>query len=318
MVSLQPIPVRCGQATMVMKQRNKHLQIPDMVDEVENKEEPKKPKDEDKDKDEDEDEDEKSPQEQTKKKGKRKETPPKKRRSPAKKPSNDVPSIYWVEVLFPPGNKWIPVDIVRQSVACASLMEPPKASAAFNTLTYVLALESVSDHIKDVTLRYASKYQTQTKKLRDDPWFLNLMKRTSRQASRLPEVDRLETEWLQQRTKSESLPTSIQAFNNHPDYVLERHLKKYEYLYPKDPSLAVGQVRGENIYPRSLVQMLHTADKWLSLEARVIKFGEEPVKVVKSRQMPARKSSIRDLSMARDESDDEDVMVSGQGVADTD
>jgi xeroderma pigmentosum group C-complementing protein len=51
---------------------------------------------------------------------------------------------------------------------------------------------------------------------------------------------------------------------------------------------------------------LHTADKWLSLEGRVIKEGEEPLKMVKSRSRPG-KSAIRFLN-----DDDADENVVGQ------
>ena len=75
----------------------------------------------------------------------------------------------------------------------------------------------------------------------------------------------------------------------HPLYVLERHLLKYEALYPPNP-LPVGNVKGENFYLRELVHVLHTKENWLK-EGRVIKPDEVPYKLVKKtkRAAPVKK-----------------------------
>lgn len=71
------------------------------------------------------------------------------------------------------------------------------------------------------------------------------------------------------------MPTSISDFNNHPRYCIERYLKKYECLHPDAHAQKVlGDIRGERIYPRTAVEYLHTAEKWISLEARVVRAGE--------------------------------------------
>ena len=122
--------------------------------------------------------------------------------------------------------------------------------------------------------------------------------------------DKAEDKMLEDAVSSnDTFPKSISAFLNHPKYVLERHLKKFEIIRPMGPEHALGQVRGENIYPRANVHTLHTSDKWLSLEARSIKPGEEPSKIVKSRVKPTKKS-IKDLSYIRStNSSDDDLDV---------
>jgi len=56
---------------------------------------------------------------------------------------------------------------------------------------------------------------------------------------------------------------------------------KFQGLYPPDaPTL--GFIRGEAIYSRDCVHVLHSRDIWLK-SARVVKLGEQPYKVVKAR-----------------------------------
>lgn len=62
---------------------------------------------------------------------------------------------------------------------------------------------------------------------------------------------------------------------------MKRHLLKFEAIYPPDaPTL--GFIRGEPIYARECVHTLHSRDIWLK-EAKVVRFGEKPYKIVKSR-----------------------------------
>ena len=74
-------------------------------------------------------------------------------------------------------------------------------------------------------------------------------------------------------------------------------------MHPKVPKDVVGQIRGENIYDRANVHTLHTSEKWLSLEGRIVTPGQEPLKVVKSRVSASSKEkrSIKQLG-----ADDED------------
>eukprot|EP00741_Cyanophora_paradoxa_P005545 tig00000900_g5375.t1 len=77
--------------------------------------------------------------------------------------------------------------------------------------------------------------------------------------------------------QDEPVPTTLAAAKSHPQYVLERHLKKYEGLHPRAP---VGFIGKEAVYPRSAVRLLHTRERWLR-ELRQVREGEEPFKVVK-------------------------------------
>ncbi|KAF9581416.1 hypothetical protein BGW38_001580 [Lunasporangiospora selenospora] len=119
-----------------------------------------------------------------------------------------------------------------------------------------------------------------------------------------PEAEREEAELLRLEI-SEQMPTKLGDFNNHPLYALERHLKKFEVLYPKGPVL--GHIRSEAIYPRSSVKQIKSKETWLK-QARQIKSDETiPVKWVKSRpatlfQLRLRQQGTLSGSTDRDKS----------------
>lgn len=157
-------------------------------------------------------------------------------------------------------------------------MEPPPSASHACTLAYVVALESDLDGVRDVTRRYAFSWGARTRKLRlgaqavEEEWedgtpvkgekrdwweeTLRLLRRSQR-----GERDGRENAELVGRETEEEMPKSVAAFNNHPLYALERHLKKFEMLHPREP--IVGHIRGEPIYPRSCVKQLHSAETWL-------------------------------------------------------
>lgn len=70
-------------------------------------------------------------------------------------------------------------------------------------------------------------------------------------------------------------------YKNHPLYALRRHLLKFEEIYPPDVQ-PLGFIRGEPVYPRNCVYVCHSRDIWLK-EAKVVKPGEQPYKIVKAR-----------------------------------
>lgn len=102
-----------------------------------------------------------------------------------------------------------------------------------------------------------------------------------------------EQEEMERMESKEPMPTSISAFNNHPLYALERHLKKFEVLHPREPVL--GRIRNEMIYPRSCVKPVHTAETWMK-HGRVIRDGEQPVKRVNARAVTTEKKRAQELA----------------------
>lgn len=83
-------------------------------------------------------------------------------------------------------------------------------------------------------------------------------------------------------------------------YVLERHLKQTETIYPPPPmTVELGKFKGEPVYPRSAVVSLKSAENWLRTVGRTIKEGEQPMKSVKVR--PSTVNKMRELDMLKDE-----------------
>lgn len=67
---------------------------------------------------------------------------------------------------------------------------------------------------------------------------------------------------------------------------MKRDLLKFQGIYPPETK-PVSFIRNEPIYPRTAVHMLHSKETWRK-EARTVRQGEEPVKIVKSRPKPVQ------------------------------
>lgn len=99
------------------------------------------------------------------------------------------------------------------------------------------------------------------------------------------------------------IPKSVTALHGHPLYVLERHIGKYQAIYPAPSTngesstaapVVVGELNGERVYRRSALQTLHTREGWLK-EARDVRPEERgrPAKMVRARENPrARKRRL--------------------------
>ncbi|OQV23250.1 DNA repair protein complementing XP-C cells-like protein [Hypsibius exemplaris] len=189
---------------------------------------------------------------------------------------------YWLDVYCDVEKAFVPVKCTNGEVGSLDVCE----LSASQPLQYVVAFGDVRS-AKDVTAKFAKAWLTANRKLQVDPkWWTETLKLFApRDIIRNAEEDFQIREVLMQRP----LPASVQEFKGHPLYVLERHLLKYEALYPPNP-LPVGNVKGENYYLRELVHLLHTKENWLK-EARVIKPSEQPYKEVKrmKRAVPKRK-----------------------------
>ncbi|KAG2392605.1 hypothetical protein C9374_011330 [Naegleria lovaniensis] len=77
------------------------------------------------------------------------------------------------------------------------------------------------------------------------------------------------------------VPSSIQDFQTHPIYIIEKFIPKYEGIYPKDIE-PVCVVKSHNVYLRSSLKPLHTKDRWLRDEMKKVKENEKPYKIVKA------------------------------------
>ncbi|KAJ3992768.1 hypothetical protein F5050DRAFT_1811150 [Lentinula boryana] len=230
-----------------------------------------------------------------------------------------TPPTYWTEVFSKADSRWIPVDPIRGFVNKRHVFDPSRSSlnsaspssSGDNRLVYVIAFEE-DGFARDVTRRYAREYSakvakvqggstTGTNRARTQWWegVLGLVTRPFRLNR-----DDIEDEEFETAQLIEGMPTSMTGFKDHPLYVLTRHLKQNETIYPPPgPALGtgtgastprnhlgsrshtpeLGKFRGEPVYPRSSVVSLKTPENWLRSEGRSIREGEVPMKYVKLR-----------------------------------
>ncbi|XP_057838379.2 DNA repair protein RAD4 isoform X2 [Cryptomeria japonica] len=119
----------------------------------------------------------------------------------------------------------------------------------------------------------------------------------------------LEDMELEMRSFTEPLPTNQQAYKNHHLYVLERWLTKYQTLYPKGPVL--GYCAGKPVYPRTCVQILHTADRWLR-EGLQVKKGEAAAKILETSRNRARSIDAEAKYFEDDSSEGRTIVLFGR------
>eukprot|EP01137_Pigoraptor_chileana_P031252 Opistho-2@18793 len=199
----------------------------------------------------------------------------------------------WMEVLVDhDGHKrWVPVslpdgDLDNVSACIATATKP---------VSHVIAVDN-DGCVRDVTRRYIPE-PSRVRKYRlidggvtgkkDDPFSDCAWWRSTLGPLR-PKDDELaenEDALLDVSQMTRSLPTALVDYKGHPLYALERHLLKFQAIHPRD--VVLGHCRGEPVYPRSNVRDLHTRDAWLK-NARVVRDGEMPYKVVKGRQRPSQ------------------------------
>uniref|UniRef100_A0A8C6G212 p125 n=1 Tax=Moschus moschiferus TaxID=68415 RepID=A0A8C6G212_MOSMO len=187
----------------------------------------------------------------------------------------------WLEVFSEREEKWVCVDcvhgVVGQPLTCYQHATKP--------VTYIVGIDSAGC-VRDVTPRYDPAWLTATRRSRvDAAWWAQTLR-----PYRSPLVDRelREDQEFQAKHLDQPLPTVIGTYKNHPLYALKRHLLKYEAIYPETAAV-LGYCRGEAVYSRDCVHTLHSRDTWLK-QARVVRLGEVPYKMVKGYSNRARRA----------------------------
>ncbi|KAI3639746.1 hypothetical protein MIR68_002440 [Amoeboaphelidium protococcarum] len=220
--------------------------------------------------------------------GKQKSAKVQKRSSMDRSDSSLVVNNVWFELLSEDGQSWVPfglIDIELISDVDDKYIQYSIGNVGINP-QYIVALAAQSSFGKCVSARYLDFNVRRKESCLD--WWKDTISGLFTAKSRCEEADQKDYDAFSQSCTV--MPKSLAEFNNHPQFVIEKYLKKFEVIHPKDPAQIVGQIRGHDIYPRSLVQDLHTAEKWISQEARVVKAGEYPIKKVKSRVMPTKRN----------------------------
>lgn len=210
---------------------------------------------------------------------------------------------FWVEVFCGDAKdgQWIHCDPAAGWVNRPQDVE--RMTNRAGALAYVVAFSGGG--AKDVTRRYSSSFVS-SQKQRDTVWWKQTMsllrlkeqETLGKRMNGLEKVGTMTQPWVdlinqredkeldQKATKElKALPTTIEGFKNHVDYVLKRHVGKYQILVPK--AEAAGMHKGEPYYFRKDLVDIHTADRWKRL-GREIKSEEldRPCKKIKKRGAP--------------------------------
>uniref|UniRef100_A0A1A8RPD1 Xeroderma pigmentosum, complementation group C n=2 Tax=Nothobranchius rachovii TaxID=451742 RepID=A0A1A8RPD1_9TELE len=197
----------------------------------------------------------------------------------------------WLEVCLDKTSSWICVDVdhgVGMPQLCSQNATAP--------LAYVVAVDG-NGFLKDLGKKYDPTWMTSSRKRRvDDEWWEETL-----EPFMGPEDDRnkKEEKELQNKLLNKPMPTSIAEYKNHPLYALKRHLLKYEALYPSTAAV-LGYCRGEPVYSRDCIHTLHSRETWLK-EARTVRLGEQPYKMVKGFSNRSRKARM--MSEKKEEKD---------------
>ncbi|XP_068187390.1 DNA repair protein complementing XP-C cells [Antennarius striatus] len=197
----------------------------------------------------------------------------------------------WLEVYIENASSWICVD-VEHGVGLPSLC----SQNATAPVTYVVSVDG-DGFLKDLGRKYDPTWMTLSRKRRvDEEWWQEML-----EPFLGPEDERdiKEDKELQNKLVNKPLPISVAEYKNHPLYALKRHLLKYEAIYPGTATV-LGYCRGEPVYSRDCVHTLHSKDTWLK-EARTVRLGEEPYKMVKGFSNRSRKARM--MSERKDEND---------------
>ncbi|XP_068939955.1 DNA repair protein complementing XP-C cells isoform X2 [Petaurus breviceps papuanus] len=191
----------------------------------------------------------------------------------------------WLEVFCEGEDRWVCVDcvhgVVGQPLTCYKYATKP--------LSYIIGIDN-DGCARDITQRYDPAWMTATRKCRvDSEWWAETLRPYQSPFGARENKEEME---FQAKLQSQPLPAAIGMYKNHPLYALKRHLLKYEAIYPETAAI-LGYCRGEAVYSRDCVHTLHSRDTWLK-EARVVRIGEVPYKMVKGYSNRARKARLAD------------------------
>ena len=194
---------------------------------------------------------------------------------------------YWIEVYSPQRGSWQPLHLVPL---------PGKPA-----ISHVVAFNGRG--AKDLTRKYCDKEDiSRVLAKRDEGWWnqtMSSLRRGETMALRRCLEDRRDdtaVAELAERTAAQEdhqmvakeeeahrqAPATIKAFQNHPHYILKRHVKTHQVIKPG--TNPVGVLKGEPYFNRSDLCAVHTAQEW-KRQGRQVKESEldQPVKLIKKR-----------------------------------
>lgn len=199
---------------------------------------------------------------------------------------------YWVEIYLADEKKWCCVDLCS-----LKLDEPNILTELSRPFNYLVSYDVDRYCVKPAERNYCENWYTPGfKKGRcEDKWWNSVMEALGpAKKSDRDQADEIKTEEI---LIKQDMPTSDNGFRNHPLYVLEKHLLKFQGIYPAEVA-PLGFFKNQPVYPRDCVHILRSRETWLR-HARTVKIGETPYKIVKARPKRDRFSGelVRDLPL---------------------
>lgn len=199
---------------------------------------------------------------------------------------------YWVEVYLADEKKWCCVDLCN-----LKLDEPTVLTELSRPFNYLVSYDVDRYCVKPVEKNYCENWYTPgfRKGRCEDKWWDNLMDALG--PVRKSDKDHADEAKVEESLAKQDMPTSDNGFRKHPLYVLEKHLLKFEGIYPPEVQ-PIDFFKDCPIYPRDCVHVLRSRETWLR-QARSVKMGETAYKVVKARPKRDRWTGdlIRDLPL---------------------
>uniref|UniRef100_A0A6G1S737 DNA repair protein complementing XP-C cells n=1 Tax=Aceria tosichella TaxID=561515 RepID=A0A6G1S737_9ACAR len=193
---------------------------------------------------------------------------------------------YWVEVYLADEKKWCCVDLCN-----AKLDEPAVLTELSRPFRYLVTYDVDRYCVKAAEKNYCENWYTPgfRKGRCEDKWWDNVMEALG--PSKHGDKDVADESKTEEILTNQDMPTSDSAFKNHPIYVLEKHLLKFQGIYPPEV-VPLGFFKDQPVYPRDCVHTLRSRETWLR-QARTVKLNETAYKVVKAR--PKRDKYTGDL-----------------------
>lgn len=193
---------------------------------------------------------------------------------------------WWVEVYLADEKRWSCLDLCN-----AKLDEPNVLTELSRPFNYLVSYDVDRLCVKAAERNYCENWYTPgfRKGRCEDKWWDGVMAALG--PSKLSDKDHADESKTEEVLTKQDMPTSDGGFRNHPLYVLEKHLLKFQGIYPAEVA-PLGFFKDQPVYPRDCVHTLRSRETWLR-SARTVKIGETPYKIVKAR--PKRDKYTGDL-----------------------
>ncbi|KAG5518863.1 hypothetical protein PMAC_002394 [Pneumocystis sp. 'macacae'] len=212
--------------------------------------------------------------------------------------------VFWTEVYDINANTWYSLECMVLNCAISFLdrsLFVPRGKMLIETkmnASYIVAFE-VDGYAKDVTFKYVNDISklnrikfpvSQKDKYTSFEKLLNIFKRPF-----LTDIDFKENDDLRPKILFKKIGSiTINEYRTHPDYVLERYLKRDEVVRPGAFPVHVftigkgDKLKEEKVFNRSDILLCKSVEYYYR-EGRQIKSGELPLKIVKPKSVTLRR-----------------------------